>query len=159
MRLNESKYFFNVTLCLFSSLSADGARGRKRQREKKRRGESERRTEEEEEKLISLHVRPLGYPATYGGYSRVHSRISNARALRAPGHDPNLDVIVDERAAGVSLRQNGQTNVFHFRTAEIDSEGSGGKKEPDGSRMELESRGVDARFTRARARGRTGLGV
>jgi len=107
---------------------------------------------EEEEKLISLHVRPLGYPATYGGYSRVHSRISNTRALRAPGHDPNLDVIVDERAAGVPLRQNGQTNVFHFRTAEIDSEGSGGEKRAtSGSRMELESR--DARFTRARARG------
>jgi hypothetical protein len=34
MRLNESKYFFNVTLCLSPSLSADDARGKKRETEK-----------------------------------------------------------------------------------------------------------------------------
>lgn len=90
MRLNKSKYFLNGTLPFLHLVGNAGRR----------------------EKLIPLHVRPLGYPTPYGGYSRVYSGKSNTSTLSAPGHDPNLDTVVHERTAGVSLCQTNKTFTF-----------------------------------------------
>lgn len=60
MQLNKSKYFFNGTLPLSPISENVQTRG---------------------EKLILLHVRLLGYPLAYGGYSRIHSWKSNTRTL------------------------------------------------------------------------------
>lgn len=122
-------------LCLFS-ISISNVRKR------------EKETKREEEKLILLHVRPLGNPATYGGYSRVYSRISNTRALCAPGHDANLDAVVHERTAGVSLRQNGQTNIFSLSHGRNRFPVGEEKKEPGWIENGIESFGIDARFAR-----------